>query len=228
MPPGSSPFPPATRWLSMGNATARAEFAVARFPSRGSVRVETVTSGPAPDLDGYTVALDDSPADRLRGRGRVHRRAERDASRAPEQPRRVLLSDGVQSGGGGGERRGGDPALYRLLPRPLRRENAPVRRAHGNGNPPVCHDSRGYGPSGPHAGCTRTSWLPTARVRRRSPRRRTRPRHSRSGPPDGRTLAFATAPKGSFEFDVALLPLDGGGAVTILDQPREQVPTSWR
>ena len=46
--------------------------------------------------------------------------------------------------------------------------------------------------------------------------------------PDGRTLAFATAPRGSFEFDVALLPLDGGAPVTILDQPREQVPTSWR
>ena len=44
------------------NATARAEFAVACFASRGSVRVETVTSGPAPDLDGYTVALDDGPA----------------------------------------------------------------------------------------------------------------------------------------------------------------------
>jgi hypothetical protein len=34
--------------------------------------------------------------------------------------------------------------------------------------------------------------------------------------------------KGSFEFDVALLPLDGGAPVTILDQPREQAPTSWR
>jgi hypothetical protein len=46
--------------------------------------------------------------------------------------------------------------------------------------------------------------------------------------PDGRGLAFAMAPRDGSEFDVALLQLDGGGPVTILDQPGEQVPTSWK
>jgi TolB protein len=46
--------------------------------------------------------------------------------------------------------------------------------------------------------------------------------------PDGQTVAFATAPTGSSELDIALVPLDGGRPVTILEQPGEQVPTSWR
>jgi hypothetical protein len=378
------------------NATARAEFAVACFASLGSVRVETVTSGPAPDLDGYTVALDDGPARPIASGGAAefadvpngtHRvrlsglaaycfpmesnpqvvevRGEEATPRftvscpgpstgrtllyaaptgtethlfvmTPEGTDRVDLTpdasgyDGRWAPDGSRiafeSRRNGVSEVFVMNadgsnPRRLAAGSDPAWSPDGRrivfvaGSSLAIMNSDGSDPSpltGPEAAAA-PAWSPDGativysavnRSRcvllpifdvvcawdiyaiapdgsgRRQLTHATSAQSSANSPawspdgtriaywkapaafvvtdgdlyvmaadgsgqtplaaapdkteafpvwaPDGRTLAFATAPRGSFEFDVALLPLDGGAPVTILDQPREQVPTSWR